>query len=109
MTVSGSHQPVRASFSPRLTTTPWRFGDSEVMVKQPPPGHLFGSPVSAFGCPNGVRSPEEDFRGVGALHLYGYAVYRQLDFPARHDFADHAQECGPFEEPASLLPARTFG
>jgi hypothetical protein len=35
----------------RLTTTPWLFGDSEVMVKQPPPGHLFGSPVSAFGCP----------------------------------------------------------
>jgi hypothetical protein len=51
MTVSGSHQPVRASFSPRLTTTPRRFGDSEVMVKQPPPGQLFGSPVSAFGCP----------------------------------------------------------
>jgi hypothetical protein len=51
MTVSGSHQPVRASFRPRLTTTPWRFGDSEVIVKQPPPGHLFGSPVSAFGYP----------------------------------------------------------
>ena len=51
MTVSGSHQPVRASFRPRLTTTPWRFGESEVMGKQPPPGQLFGSPVSAFGCP----------------------------------------------------------
>jgi len=25
--------------------------DSEVMVKQPPPGQLFGSLVSAFGCP----------------------------------------------------------
>jgi hypothetical protein len=69
MTVSGSHQPVRASFSPRLTTTPWRFGDSEVMVKQPPPGHLFGSPVSAFGCPNGVRSPEGDFWGPAVASL----------------------------------------
>ena len=59
MTVSGSHQPVRASFRPRLTTTPWRFGDSEVMVKQPPPGQLFGSPVSAFGCPEtGIGAPK---------------------------------------------------
>jgi len=31
-------------------TVSGRIADSEVMVKQPP-GQLFSSPVSAFGCP----------------------------------------------------------
>ena len=38
--------------------------DSEVMVKHPPPGRLFGCPVSAFGFPDGVRVLEEDLWGV---------------------------------------------
>jgi len=42
--------------------------DSEVKVKQPPPGRLIGSPVSAFGCPETVAASRSSIMWRGTFY-----------------------------------------
>jgi len=42
--------------------------DSEVVVQQPPPGQLFGSLVSAFGCPETVAASRSSIMWRGTFY-----------------------------------------